>query len=59
VTIGAQKSDLTAPLTVIDPIACRHNRDYRHGRGAYDGSFLSSNDLKIHTFFDLWRAEIA
>jgi hypothetical protein len=29
--IGAQKSDLTGQLTVVDPIACHHNRDYRHG----------------------------
>ena len=29
--IGTQKSDLTGRLTVVDPIASRHNRDYRHG----------------------------
>jgi hypothetical protein len=26
---------------------------------ACDGSFLSSSDLKIHMFSDLWSAEIA
>ena len=25
------ESWLTGRLTVVDPIACHHNRDYRHG----------------------------
>jgi hypothetical protein len=29
--IEVQKSDLTGRLTVVDPIASHHNRDYRHG----------------------------